>query len=461
MLDLKTSKTFLNRKLQENISYCVQEILAVKNVLLYHKIAHFFNLPIILQTCSDYTDRCFTLVAETPGFLELDFFSVKKILQSSKLCITSEIEVFYAANDWVGHNSEQRSKFAKDLLLSVRLPLLSKPALTYLLQGTSSICNVNDCKLLMRDILLEQNREILQSKKLEARYCDQDFFKTLVLSSSSLKQSVTELKEVNLKTLKAIEFKTPNEFDLKNVKIHKVVFLKTSIYMFVSKNFITSVIKFSSSLKNWETLFTLKYREHQFCEFGVTCLINNIYVIGGEDDNGNFNNSCFRFDTKNNKKKEIIGMLESRIDAACAIFEGRIVVSGGFETEMTSTKSVEVYDHISDAWSLMPSLVNYHVRYSLIAIKSKLFVIGQSGKRSPYEVYDKTTNVFSAIKSYTPFNSPFRYISATSIGNKIAIFGVKESKIAFYCTDTDRWYEKSCDDLKLNNYTSCIKIPQM
>ena len=91
--------------------------------------------------------------------------------------------------------------------------------------------------------------------------------------------------------------------------------------------------------------------------------------------------------------------------------------------------------------------------------KSKLFVIGKS--EDPYEVYDKTTNVFSAIKSHTPFNSPISYVAATSIGDKIAIFGVKESKIVFYDTYKDKWYEKSCDSLKLVDYNSCIKVPQM
>ena len=161
------------------------------------------------------------MVAETSGFLELDIFSVKKILQSSNLCITSEIEVFHAANYWVCHNSEQRSKFAKDLLLSVRLPLLSEPALTYLLQDTSSICDVNECNSIMNDILLNSDAVLkkLPSKKFEARYCD--LFKILLLENS---QNVTELKEVNLKTLNAIKFKTPNDFDLKNFKIQKVVF---------------------------------------------------------------------------------------------------------------------------------------------------------------------------------------------------------------------------------------------
>ena len=95
-----------------------------RNNLLYHKIAEIFKLSGLIQTSMSYADRCFLMVAKTKNFLELDFALVKKILQSSKLHITSELEVFNAANDWISYKSEERIKHAKDIILTVRLPLL-------------------------------------------------------------------------------------------------------------------------------------------------------------------------------------------------------------------------------------------------------------------------------------------------------------------------------------------------
>ena len=60
-----------------------------------------------------YAERCFLMVAETKNFLELEFALVKKILQSSKLHITSELEVFYAANDWISNKSEKEANMQK------------------------------------------------------------------------------------------------------------------------------------------------------------------------------------------------------------------------------------------------------------------------------------------------------------------------------------------------------------
>ena len=65
------------------------------------------------------------MVGDTQNFLELDYFLVAKILASSDLVITSEVEVYNAADRWLKYKIEERRKFAKHLLLKVRLPLLS------------------------------------------------------------------------------------------------------------------------------------------------------------------------------------------------------------------------------------------------------------------------------------------------------------------------------------------------
>ena len=80
-----------------------------------------------------YTERCFPIVIETKNFFHLDFNLVVKILASSELNIHSEVEVLNAAINWLKHNIEERNKYAKQLLLKVRLPLLSEHALKYVL----------------------------------------------------------------------------------------------------------------------------------------------------------------------------------------------------------------------------------------------------------------------------------------------------------------------------------------
>ena len=110
----------------------IESIMNVKNNLLFNKIAAIYNLSNLAISSMSYAERCFLMIVKTNNFLQLDFVHVKKIFQSSKLHITSELEVFYAINDWISYKPEERINLAKDLLLTVRLPLLSDPALKYI-----------------------------------------------------------------------------------------------------------------------------------------------------------------------------------------------------------------------------------------------------------------------------------------------------------------------------------------
>ena len=91
-LILKASKVFRNKGQKTNICKFMQNKMTVRNNLLYYKLADIFKLSDLIQTSMSYAERCFLMVAETNNFLELDFSFVKKILQSSKLHITSELK---------------------------------------------------------------------------------------------------------------------------------------------------------------------------------------------------------------------------------------------------------------------------------------------------------------------------------------------------------------------------------
>ena len=97
------------------------------------------------------------MVVETQNFLHLNFKLVEKILASSELNIHSEVEVFNAAITWLKHNSEERSKYAKQLLLKVRIPLLSEHALEYVLSKVLFFSEKNNCVNMLETVLVNKN----------------------------------------------------------------------------------------------------------------------------------------------------------------------------------------------------------------------------------------------------------------------------------------------------------------
>ena len=189
------------------------------------------------------------------------------------------------------------------------------------------------------------------------------------------------------------------------------------------------------------------------------------FVICGINKSYEFYDPAIQYDTKKGQKKIIAGMKLPRFDAACTVFDEKIVVSGGHWFVMVpryvSTNTVEVYDKDTGTWSCMLDMVEDKSKHSLFVIKSNLYLIGTTS--TGCEVFDKFTNKFIIIESFSslPRTYYFREFDAVSFGNKIAIFGKKESTIIFYDTEKDEWYEESCEDLEDDRCISYCKMPQV
>ena len=113
---LKENSILLKKDAENKIASCIKSKVKVQNVVMYYQFVNTFKQLKISRVLLRYIDCCFTTICKTNNFLELDFSSVSKILASSELNITSELEVYHAANMWVGYDLEKRSKFAKDIL---------------------------------------------------------------------------------------------------------------------------------------------------------------------------------------------------------------------------------------------------------------------------------------------------------------------------------------------------------
>ena len=69
-----------------------------KFVSLFYQLSSYFNLISFRNEVLDYIYRWFTVIAKTENFRQLDFNNVNKILSSSELNISSELEVFNASD---------------------------------------------------------------------------------------------------------------------------------------------------------------------------------------------------------------------------------------------------------------------------------------------------------------------------------------------------------------------------
>ena len=102
--------------------------------------------------------------------------SISKILASSELSITSEIEVFKVAERWLNYNIKERSKYAKDILLKVRLHLLSKDTVRLLLDDSTFFIKDDDCVEILNKYCEDISFLNTSSAYQKSRCCNQNSY---------------------------------------------------------------------------------------------------------------------------------------------------------------------------------------------------------------------------------------------------------------------------------------------
>ena len=88
--------------------------------------------------------------------------------------------MFNSSDSWLSYDITERSKCAKDLLSTVRLPLLSVPALDKILEKKSSFTISDECKNMIKAVLANKQQSNPFSCKITSRYCNQSNFNIIV-----------------------------------------------------------------------------------------------------------------------------------------------------------------------------------------------------------------------------------------------------------------------------------------
>ena len=470
---INLTKLMLER--DTKISKYIENKISVKNVTTFYQLAKLYKLKSAAETTRSYIQCCFPMVVESQNFLELDYNIVVQILTSSGLSVQSELEVFNAASSWLQHNSKDRSKFAKQLLLTVRLPLLSDHALNKSFYNTSSLFTENnECVEVLKEILVRKKKLFHNKSKSYYinRYCNQNNFNILICDGSQREESFDNnanyVDESNLNYVKVLPSLREERHGF------EAVYLKGEVYAFggyvedINEEVVPvmSVEKYSPSTNAWNKVADMYDYRMDFC---CCPFMNNTFIIGGyfneEDGNSIDTNSCLQFDTKDSNWKKVSGMNESRAAAACTVFEGRIIVSGGhIQGIHNNSKTVESYDVMADTWSSMPNMISSKSYHRLVAVKSKLFVIGFDTDTS--EVFD------SICKKFTTFKTPLNFVSgkAVPIGNKILIIQwetqeeeIQDNTRLIVCYDVDKneWSKESWETTKDLDGFTCVTFPRL
>ena len=81
--------------------------------------------------------------------------------------------------------------------------------------------------------------------------------------------------------------------------------------------------------------------------------MKNVYIFGGFSDKY-WLRGCYKYDTKTRQWIVRASMNDCRRDATCTVFEGKIVLTGGYDG-YNGLKSVEAYDFNENKWDILPA----------------------------------------------------------------------------------------------------------
>ena len=450
---IKINKILLNETKDEKLNETMSSKTDIKNCLVTHCTSSIFKLLRSSKTSMCLIERCFPVISDSDNFLELDFISIKKLLSSSGLNIDSELQVFNAADSWLSHDITDCRKNAKDLLSKVRFSLLSIPALQQILERVSSI--YHKCSNIIEAVLVNKQQLNKTDCNITSRYCKQTNFNILVCGG----------KDVNMNkvTNDVISFDTSNLCEVNHLlpmkkarSFFETVCIKGEIYVFGGIDYddiiVRSVEKYSPVTNSWKFVINMMDNREMF---SGCSLMDNVYIIGGLIRNNWDTATCFEFNTKSLKWKEISKMNDARRHSACSVFEGRVVVSGGNNYHRLNT--VEAYDHIGDTWENMPNMIIERSSHKSVAVKKKLFVIG-GNITNECEVFDSTSNRFSWLKKPTSGFNLYDLSDVITIGSKILLF-IENCNVIIYDFENNEWSVKTCEATRNLKYFSCVKVP--
>ena len=422
----------------------IKDKLNSENVATYYHMATFFNLN-FTEVCLNYTERYFTIVAESESFLHLDFKCVKEILSSSELDITSELEVLKAAESWIAKDYKNRSKYAKDLLLLVRLHLLSLPVLESILKPEKNdIRRSEDLTSLVNETIQNKRVERLEAfSQRGTRYCEKKRYSIFV---TRFNRRIMQIDGETIKNARSYE-QYPGVND-----DYWIVCVKHRVYVVYYSTYLSRLQIYNYS-KRWTVLRTLKYHHKKFSTCGF---MDKMFMIGGCDrQNKKATDLCLEFSTTTRKTKEWKNVIEARRNAASAVFEGRVVVAGGVGNAGLVLNSVEAFDHVANQWSHLPSMINRRRNHKLVPVRNKLFVLG--GQGGGPELYDSSANEFVTLQQPRTVEH-FGCCDAVPMGNCILILTNYPRIMVTYNMDTDEWTREDVKSASNNSKFPCLTL---
>ena len=139
---LETERILENASFKLYLCKKMTQMMTEENCFLFFELSKIFKLDLLVEYINNYILRKYLTKTDARMFRQLSYNDLQTLVSSSELHVDSELEIFYAAADWVEYNPSEREHLFEGLLKLVRLPLLSEEILVGVVQA-HPLCSKN------------------------------------------------------------------------------------------------------------------------------------------------------------------------------------------------------------------------------------------------------------------------------------------------------------------------------
>ena len=383
--------------LKEIVCRFYERKLCPSNCLSIASLADKFNCESLREAADKFIFFHFMDVCKYQEFKTLTFSQVNRILLSDEIAVKCEEDVYFSAMEWFYYDTENRKQYLAKLLQSVRLLQTSKYFLSDVIENNEFIISDSACLSFLNQIKYALN---FPDRK--------NIFKNVIINTPRKASDLTEIIVACSGTQERI---STNE-----------------------------VLCYVPEKDFWYPLVPLLFNRYQSSS---VVLNNEIYCIGGKNDNGAFK-SVERFAFSTDKWFECFKTLEPICNHAAVVFNGEIYIIGG-EIGGITVSQVLRYSNNLGKWIKLADL-KVPRKALAVATHKKIYAIGGYGPNNEalasVECYDPYMNEWCKI---FPLSSPRAGASATSVENRIFVFGGEYAMWSYYRSaevfdiTTDEW----------------------
>ncbi|XP_077083495.1 kelch-like protein 9 isoform X2 [Siphateles boraxobius] len=404
--------------------------------------AEAYGMCDLLALANNFVLNHFQDVSITPKFHDLPVEKVRKYLQSDSLYVLSELPVFKAVMSWIEAYPKQRVKLARELMGTIRFPLVTFKEFNEVMSVTSwpNIGGRNVYKSLFKEFFssssdVQSNIRVYMPKESlvlvggeritdnldKHRPCREMWF------SNSLQNHVGLVKKVEWKMLGTLPKKP--RFS------HGVGAIRGKLYVVGGRHYygkadtMKSTYMYDPNQNSWQRLADMHERRGGFT---LVVLNGKLYAIGGERDSEVNMESVEVYCPNTNSWSFVCPLDQALCCHAASVWNGTIFLSGGLNSQYQYLSSMILY-HPERGSTYLAEMRNNRALHCMETLGDHLYVAGGVSSEADghlvdelgCEVYDPVANSWSAIMPL-----PVPHVGSAS--------GVLEGKvyvIGGYCHD--------------------------